>query len=96
MANIQVTHKDHKGNSKPLGTFSQKKKVWDYIEPDINEHFTMKIFPNHKKEYTVSKETMSRLLKEETGVVFRENGKIRYIVINVPLNPVRNNLNETN
>ena len=89
MANILVTCRNDKGTQKPVGIFSQKQKVWDYIEPDLNEDFTMRIFPNDEKEYKISKATISRLLKENKGVVLREAGMVRYVAVNIEQNPVR-------
>ena len=89
MANILVNHKDKQGKCFPVGTFSQKQKVWDYIEPELNENFSLRVFPNVEKEYKINKATLSRLLKEETGVVFREAGKIRFIALNLEQNPER-------
>ena len=89
MANILVTYKSPKGESKPIGIFTQKQKVWKYIEPELNEDFTMRIFPNVTKEYTITKANVSRLLKDTEGFVLRENGKVRYIVLNIDQNPER-------
>ncbi len=89
MANILVTHKSPKGETKPIGSFTQKQKVWDYIESALNEDYTMRVFPNATKEYKINKANVSRLLKDTDGFVLREDGKVRYVVLNIDQNPER-------
>ena len=94
MANLLLVKTNKKGVHLPEGIFTQKQKVWEYIEPDINEDFSMQIYPSTPKKYKVNKDTMGRLLKDNDGVVFRENGVVQYVVVHLEKNPEREDGNK--
>ena len=98
---VIITEWDRLGREKLsdlVGVFSTNTKAWEYLTKaetiSAEDGWTMRRFRNFQKDYALHYRAFNRLIQKFDGAAFRQDGRVRYVVLNVLKNPSPDDVQE--
>ena len=86
MANLILIERDLKTDKgKVVSTFTTKTLLWEYMLPRLTDTWDIRTTEN-ERVYALTYPSMCNILKKYPNVCFRDQGKTRFTVIEVPKN----------
>jgi hypothetical protein len=86
MANLILIERDPvTDKGKVVSTFTTKTLLWEYMLPKLTDTWDLRT-PSNDRLYALNYPSMCNMIKKFPVVFFRDNGKVRFTIIEAPKN----------